>query len=269
MQERVKIFHRAAETYDADAQAQRKMAHDLITLLPNGFKPQNIFECGCGTGYYTQLLSNKFPQSNIQVTDAAPQMLTLAEQRFNSHLSMNRRFAIWDANPEPTLNALQNDFAFPERSFDLATSNALIQWFTNPLIHLQLIARLLRPQGFYLVSDFQPDHFPELQHVMTELKLWNEPLIGHAQKSFIQTAELAGYTCIKYQECEKRVLYPSVADFLHSLKNLGTSRSVSEKQKLTKEKWKALQKDYTALFSENGKIHATWKPTYILLQKHE
>ena len=66
-------FGRAAETYDQAAAFQRTVGGNLLARLPVDFHPADTTDLGCGTGYFTRALRQRYgqPVLGIDLADTA------------------------------------------------------------------------------------------------------------------------------------------------------------------------------------------------------
>jgi len=75
-------FSRNAKNYDAYAKVQKKMANTLLDMLDLDSKSRlDILDVGCGTGYLTKLLLDRWPDARITAIDIAPGMIEYARDR--------------------------------------------------------------------------------------------------------------------------------------------------------------------------------------------
>lgn len=95
------------------------MANQLIDQLSTNFFNQEIaiLEIGCGTGYLTQLLCEKFPKAAITAVDLSSGMIELAKEKVRE----DRISFICGDIEELSI----------ERHYDLIISNATFQWFNS------------------------------------------------------------------------------------------------------------------------------------------
>lgn len=77
------VFNATASTYDADRSRLIPGCDNFyswaLRLIPAGAK--HILELGAGTGLFTRLLRDRFPQARIHLMDFSGPMLALAQQR--------------------------------------------------------------------------------------------------------------------------------------------------------------------------------------------
>ncbi|MCH4091469.1 dethiobiotin synthase [Acetobacter sp.] len=150
-QERTAIAARfgAADAYDSAATIQRLVARrllDRIVRMLGDRKPARILEFGCGTGAFTALLQERWPEAQLLATDIAPEMLDRARARCGEGV----RFAVMDA-ATPAVDG----------SFDLICGNLALQWVEPPEQALSALYRLLTPGGLLAVSTLAADSFSE------------------------------------------------------------------------------------------------------------
>jgi len=140
-------FSRYAYTYDTYADAQRKVAFELLSWLKKD-RFKRIMEVGCGTGNYTLLLREKFKKAKITAVDISDKMIEVASDKLRDK---GIEFMVRDAE---NLNL--------DKGFDLITSNACFHWFKDMGKALLRYRTLLKKDGIILFSTFGPLTFWEL-----------------------------------------------------------------------------------------------------------
>jgi trans-aconitate 2-methyltransferase len=108
---------------------------DLVARIDYN-KPSKIIDIGCGPGNSTQILVNRWADSDIIGADNSPAMIKKAKDDFP-----NQKWILFDAG-----NDNIND------KFDLVFSNATIQWIPNHDKLLQRFADLLNDSGVLAVQ---------------------------------------------------------------------------------------------------------------------
>ncbi|MHB8059291.1 MAG: malonyl-ACP O-methyltransferase BioC [Gaiellaceae bacterium] len=196
-------FERAAAAYDIFSVVQRGMAENLVERIER--EPSSILDLGCGTGYLTALLSERFPGARIDAVDFAPAMIEHARARVPdaTYLTCD----IEELEPEPA-------------SYDLIASNATIQWLTEPEQTMARLAESLSADGELQLATFGPRTFWELDEVLSELGCERGLNLPPAQKWETLLAG-AGISRIRAHSCEERFSYPDCAAFLRSVKSSG------------------------------------------------
>jgi len=147
----VRGFSRAAGTYDDYAQVQRTAAFKLIErtrafVSESGVHPRDILDMGCGTGFYTSLLSNDYPGARIVAMDPSESMLDIARRR---PLSSPVEFR---CGQRPGA----------KEHFDLITSNSALQWSLDLAAQLMDLLARLHPNGLFTCTLFGPRTYREL-----------------------------------------------------------------------------------------------------------
>lgn len=139
--------------YEDYAHAQRLAAHDLL-LFTGSLKPRTILELGCGTGLYSRILLEAFPQAFILAVDLSETRIKIAQRKITSPTI---RFEAADAeelSPVP---------------YDLITSNATFQWFRRLPVTLSRLSQMLTGGGVLSFSFFGPRTYGELDDAMEEV----------------------------------------------------------------------------------------------------
>ena len=149
-----KNFSRYARYYDEHSTIQDLSASRLISKVrDNGFG--NILDIGCGTGNYTRLLKEKFPQASIKAIDISDEMIKIAERKLKGE---SIEFTTRDG-----------ETIAPQEKFDLISSNATFQWFENLEETLTRYKTFLNKNAVISFSIFGPQTFYELNSSLKEV----------------------------------------------------------------------------------------------------
>lgn len=268
-------FGRAAATYESHARVQADMAKALIGLLPgrwDGITGFPILEMGCGTGLLTRRIRERFPDSALTATDAAPRMLERARDASggyapgsaaDSHVGLPIRWLEFDASGEAPVPPAVSAPA----PFRIAASSALVQWFPRLDRHFAMVASLLEREGAYLVSGFTRDNFPELNAILAAPPFGYPDYPGHVAAGIRAAAASAGFGVEAYREDTLETALPSPQAFLESIRGLGSARRPESGKPLTRGRLRLLLATYQERYSCPGGFKATWKPWYALLRK--
>lgn len=154
------------DLYERYRVLRERPGRDLLAAIPE-MVAQSIIDLGCGTGYLTRLLADRFPDAAVTGLDSDPAMLAKAGQD-PSRIDWRRGdIADWK----------------PEGPPDLIFSNAALHWVPD---HQALFARLaeqLRPGGVLAIQ--MPDNFTAPSHrLLLELAVrdpWRDALAGALQ----------------------------------------------------------------------------------------
>jgi len=212
-----KRFSDQAKMYDAFAQVQKEMAKRLLSKIGEGHRIHTILEVGCGTGYLTQLLMDRFPEAHITGLDIAEGMINQARESFAG----NSRLKLVCADVE----AFETD-----EQYDLIISNAAFQWLNNPGDTVNRLCSYLTLRGQLVFSTFGERTFHELkeshEQAVAELNIDH----NHIGIQFNNTSawqawcKEAGMEA-RLDEEELIEYFPSSREFLHSVKKIGANSS--------------------------------------------
>jgi malonyl-CoA O-methyltransferase len=146
----VRDFSRSAPLYDRYANVQFRVADALLAELRG--PRESIFEIGCGTGYYTRLLRQRYTTARLKACDISARMVEVAREKLRDEAI---EFLVADAET----------LVLDER-FDLVTSNAALQWFEDLEGALKQCRNALNDGGLLAFSVFGPETFRELDHCL-------------------------------------------------------------------------------------------------------
>ncbi|MHB9026943.1 MAG: methyltransferase domain-containing protein [Armatimonadota bacterium] len=205
-----------AANYDAHAAPQRLAAADLLAFT-GAVAPQTILEPGCGTGLYTRMLLDAFPEANILGVDISPAMLATARERIT----------------DPRAHFLHRDAEeLTAGRYDMITGNAAFQWFIHLPRTLAQLTAMLNAGGTLSFSFFGPETFRELDEAL-QATFGIEQRV--ASRCFAGRDELAGLLESTFQmwAMEERaytLTFPSLKDLLLSIRYTGARGPVIGKQ---------------------------------------
>ena len=115
---------------------------DLLAQVPLQ-RPRFAVDLGCGPGNSTELLVERYPQSEIIGLDSSPDMLRKARERLPKHKFIEADIATWS----------------PPQEADLLFSNAVMQWLPDHGAVLRRLLEALKPDGVLAVQ--MPDNTRE------------------------------------------------------------------------------------------------------------
>jgi len=243
-------FQRGFSQYNDNAYVQKHIAARLVDFFAQVSPPprfHDVLEIGCGTGFLTQELVQRFSVD---------------------HWTINDLVADSKAHITPILNASAWDFlpgAIEEKqlpgNYDLIASASVFQWIADTPSLLRKLSDSLSPGGWLVFSSFGSEHFREIQTFDTT---------PHTMSYFDSTdwqALLPDDLTPKLIEQDIQVAkFSTVRKLLMHLRNTGVNANAQRqwsRQKLT-----AFEREYTHLFSDQDqKICLTYAPVYIIAQK--
>ncbi len=145
-------FNAHAIEYEQAAIVQKEIGGRLFERLNYlNMQPRYVLDLGCGTGYFSKQLKQRYPKAQIVGLDLAGMMLKQA------HGSQSL-FKKW-----PLVQADMLKMPFPSGLFDLVFANQTIHW-ANPLPDaMREISRVMKVDGCLMMSTLGPDTFRELR----------------------------------------------------------------------------------------------------------
>ena len=146
----VEHFNRRAATYEtASSQGYffDRIQGRVLKLAKEKSTPKIILDVGCGTGRLLRKAKQQWPNSRLVGVDAADKMIQQATQLF----------------PEAEFHvAMAEALPLPDASVDLAFSTLSFHHWANQAKGISEIARVLRPQGLFLLGDIVIPHWLSL-----------------------------------------------------------------------------------------------------------
>ena len=209
-------FSKSAVTYDDHAAVQKKCAQKLIDLIDLDYF-HNILEIGSGTGVYTSLLREKYPDANITSMDISEEMVNHAKKKLKGK---NISFQVADAE---SLSL--------GRKFDMITSNASFHWFSGLDRAFSSFSEHLAPGGKICFSMYGPETFREFKEVLGSHFGPREWLSSSRFVGKAEAEDTLGRYFVKCDITEEdfSVDFFSIWDFLQNIKKSGSRGAGLEK----------------------------------------
>jgi ubiquinone/menaquinone biosynthesis C-methylase UbiE len=137
-------YARAAEQYD-EKWAFYVDATTRETLRRMPMTPASrVLDVGCGTGELLMRLRAKYPDALLAGLDPVAEMLAVAKDKLSGKEDMRIGYA--DALP------------WASGSFDVVVSCNMFHYISHPVAALQEMARVLRPGGALVLTDWCDDY---------------------------------------------------------------------------------------------------------------
>ncbi|MDX8412804.1 MAG: malonyl-ACP O-methyltransferase BioC [Mariprofundales bacterium] len=156
-------FDRAAAHYEQFAALQQEVANRLDAHLNfTKITPKRMVDIGCGTGFLTARLQQRYPKADLLALDIAPAMVATCRQR------IGKRRLPW----QPRRIALCGDatcLPLKDGSCDLVTSSLTMQWLPDPAAMLREMRRILAPDGLIIFSTFGRNTLTELRRTLATI----------------------------------------------------------------------------------------------------
>lgn len=255
-QQIAQCFSKAASSYDSAAAIQRVIGTELLSLMVEQENIGVVVDVGAGTGYFTEQLTQRFPNQQIIGIDLSPAML---------HQGYLKRAAVkyWlagDAECLPLAN----------QSVDILFSNLAIQWSANLTALFSEWARVLAPSGEIYVATLGPRTLYELRETFISLKQ-PVPLLQFAYSSDIKRAiAAAGLTLASFTKRDSIDFHSNFSSLMRSLKQVGaTASSATPPIGLAgRKKWQQLAEHYQG-YRQGDYLPATYDVYYMRLTKSQ
>ncbi len=111
-----------------------------LHLKPN----QRLLDVGCGTGSLLERIIRFFPDTHATGMDPSPEMLDMARGKYLDGVDFKAGWA--------------ESLPFHDDSFDVVVSCNTFHYWRQPARALDEIARVLRPEGQLLITDWCDDY---------------------------------------------------------------------------------------------------------------
>jgi malonyl-CoA O-methyltransferase len=204
-------FERAALTYDSAADLQRDtckaLMKELFKFASKNHSAPIILDAGCGTGYATQLLLERFPLASLFALDLSQGMINQLKKSTNQTECL-----VGDLEQLP----LADDCV------DIYWSSLALQWCDFGRA-IQEAKRVLAPQGLLLLSTLGPSTFYELRHAFESVDLHQHTLEFQAPVTLRTIAQSLGFTDLEIAQHQKTVYYPDLKSMLQAVKAIGAN----------------------------------------------
>jgi malonyl-CoA O-methyltransferase len=242
-------FDRAAQSYDQAAALQRRVADRLMQFV--AASPNSILDAGCGTGYGTAALAQRFPDASLFAFDLAPSMLQATRQRIAS---------------APSFCADMQALPLAPESVDMVWSSLMLQWCNRTDLAFAGVRAGLRKGGSFVFSTFGPATLSELRGSFADGRT-------HVSR-FPDAAELrsqlltAGFNEVRIEMHKEVLHYPDVRSLMLELKAIGAHNATAGRARgLTgRSSWQSMLANYEKLRLADG-LPATYELVYASAHK--
>jgi malonyl-ACP O-methyltransferase BioC len=250
-------FSRSASQYHRHAEFQRKIAKILAERYLAEVDPQSILELGCGTGFLTRQLIDRFPNAPIDAVDVSGEMIRLAQSELPSP---RVRWHVAD------MNKFQSD-----RAYDLIASSTALHW-GNPVDALiRRVGDHLCPGGKLVAAVMSAGTLGELHQLRQEVVPHKAPPRGLPSKNVLADCLSDANLMVRAITSETyRLTFSSPKEFFRSLRRTcftGGPFSPSSTDVLVRSELDALLRLYQERFaSACGGVYATFQVTFFVAE---
>jgi ubiquinone/menaquinone biosynthesis C-methylase UbiE len=140
----VRTYARLARRYDSrwgffiEATARETLARAPIA------PEDRVLDVGCGTGALLERLATTHAPSRLAGVDPVSEMLAIAKERLPAAVDLRQGWA--------------EKLPFDSESFDVVMSCNTLHYFRRPIEALREMARVLRPGGLLVITDWCDDY---------------------------------------------------------------------------------------------------------------
>jgi len=253
-----RAFNRAAENYDAAAVLQREVCARMLERLDYvKLQPTRILDAGCGTGWGTRQLAQRYPNAQIVALDIAVGMLLAARGRSGWWQKL------FGGAKQIQLCGDVEALPLAANSVEMVWSNLTVQWCNDLPAAFGELHRVLKVEGLLMFSTFGPDTLKELRLAFNGVDQHNHfnrfadmHDIGDmlVNSGFAEPVMDMEYITLTYDE---------VRGVLQDLKTIGAHNATAGRGMglMGKKAWARLCENYERLRS-NGKLPATFEVVY-------
>ncbi len=256
-----RAFSSASNNYDSHAELQREIGRRLLAHLNfTKVTPQSILDVGCGTGFFTRLLAEKYKKAAISATDLSENMVRHCqhEQPRRWPWQGKHQYIVSDAVALP----------FKDGAFDLVTSNLAMQWVPDPQAMMKEMRRVLAPNGLILFSTFGRRTLNELKQTLAHIN----PEHSNSVLPFPDVMSLGnslGQVAVEAPVTDADLFtltYPDTMGLVRELKGIGASASAIQGRSgglYGRALLRDIETHYKSHFcDDDGRIHATFEALY-------
>ncbi|NLK62299.1 MAG: malonyl-ACP O-methyltransferase BioC [Fusobacteria bacterium] len=252
-------FSKGVNTYNSNAIIQNEMSMKLIMILKSKIKNKNYFdnilELGCGTGIFTDMLVQNFPNSNFLLTDISSNMINYIMNKYVSNKNYNY------------INCDAETYQFNHK-YDLIGSNAVFQWYHDLHKAIQNYNRILNKDGILLFSTYGEKTYYELKNVFKKIYGENYFIQNFYKYNYIESILKEFFSDYEIREEIKYQYFNSLMEYFKHIKSIGANSALKDKAILTPNKYKEAEKEYSKKYMDNnGKLRFTNHLIYVYAKK--
>ncbi len=232
---------------------QREVAEKLAAMLAPSGAIGSVLEIGCGTGFFTELLTNRFPLASIDAVDISGKMIDSARKRVGECGRV--RFHTSDIN-----------LFCPGGKYALIASSSALHWMTPLGETIRRISSMLEARGSLTSALMVEGTLGELHDARARLFPHRAaPVRLPSVEEMLGAIAAAGLTPGEFRLEERRETCASARDLLRSLNRQGvTGRQQNCRGLLNRAELLELSEYYDRRFSApEGGVFATYCVLYV------
>jgi malonyl-CoA O-methyltransferase len=236
----IRAFNAQAAQYNQLACVQQRIAEQFFTVLPiQAIDYGLVLDIGCGTGFLTQQIKQRYGDNSLIALDAAPGMLACLPK-------LDRL---------QTLCADFNAIPLADNSCDAVFSSVALQWSRATEQTMQEWLRLLKPGGRLYFSTLLAGTLQEWDTCWEQLGDERRVNALLAEQQLLSLA-LPKSCELKSQQCVRVMDYHATAQgALASVRGIGASRRLQPLARnglMGQKKWRAFLSAYERMRTDKG-----------------
>ena len=251
-------FNRAARSYDTAAVLQREVCNRMLERLDYiKYKPTRVLDAGCGTGWGTRQLAQRYVSAHVVALDIAQGMLQAARDKSGW---WRKLFA---SGKSSYVCADVEALPLAANSMELVWSNLTVQWCNDlPATFIEL-QRVLKVEGLLMFSTFGPDTLKELRAAFDRVDGYNH-INRFADMHDIGDMLVAAGFAEPVMDMEYITLtYHDVKAVMQDLRNIGAHNVTAGRSQgmMGRKAWNTVLTNYETM-RRDGKLPATFEVIY-------
>jgi len=237
---------------------QREVCRRMLERLDYiKLQPARILDAGCGTGWGTRQLAQRYPSAQTIALDIAIGMLSIAHGRNSWWQKLFGGARQAQVCGDVEILPLAAD------SVEMVWSNLTLQWCNDLPATFSGLQRVLKVDGLLMFSTFGPDTLKELRQAFDGVDGHNH-LNRFADMHDIGDMLMHSGFAEPVMEMETLILtYDEVRAVLHDLKTIGAHNATVGRSMglMGKNAWARFTENYERMRT-NGKLPATFEVVY-------
>lgn len=241
-------FAGAADTYDAQAVIQHKVADKLLKLLEQNTRAPfaTALEIGCCTGLLTRKLAQRFPNiKKLYVNDLVPEFRQIVESRISRDIDLNFIAGDIESVPLPV-------------NIELVISSSTFHWLNDMPMLFKKLAAHMAPGSTLAFSMYGINNLLELRDITG---------IGLDYLSLKELKQMVAkdFSILSMEEELITFDFKEPLEVLYHLRETGVNSLDSSGW--NKSRLKNFCKKYRALFEGQENLKLTYHPMYCIAKK--
>ncbi len=205
-------FSEAASDYDGAVRFNIEGAQRLVLAVPPGVY-DDVLDVGCGTGWATQAVIDRFQPRRVTGVDPAAGML----EQFSAKL---------DAVPDVEVTLVEagvEDMPVAPESFDLVICSMAYHWFQHRWEAARAMARAMRPGAVLAILCSGKGGEQAFRDIIADVEPINYTLLGAYDGNLRDIPEMEGYLVAAGLEpidiwMERRTRYVPVEAYMERMR---------------------------------------------------